>query len=79
MKVTHTHGKVFITFHRIKWENLTATENTIPRIIGILKEFIVNIIKVIAINVNPIVAKFTLNSLIIIINIFSTDFARKVY
>ena len=78
MKVTHTHRNFFITFHRIKWENLTATENAIPRIIGILKEFIVNIIKVIAINMNPIVAKFTLNSLIIIINIFSTDFARKV-
>ena len=79
MKVTNTYGKVFITFHRIKWENLTATENTIPRIIGILKEFVVNIIKVIAINVNPIVTKFTLNSSIIIINIFSADFARKVY
>ena len=76
MKVTHnhhTHGKIFITFHRIKWENLTATENTIPRIIGILKEFIVSIIKVIVINVNPIVAKFTLNTH------FSTGFARKVY
>ena len=79
MKVTHTHGKVFITFHRIKWENLTATENTIPRIIGILKEFIVNIIKVIAINVNPVVIKFTLNRSIIIIDIFSTDFAGNVY
>ena len=79
MKVTHSYGKSFITFYRIKWENLTATENTIPRIIGILKELIVNIIQVITINVNPIVAKFTLNSLILIINIFSTDFARKVY
>ena len=79
MKVTHTYGKIFITFHRIKWENLTATENRIPRIMGILKEFIVNIIKIIAINVNLIVAKFTLNSLIIIINISSTDFAREVY
>ena len=79
MKVTYTYGKIFITFQRIKWENLTATENTIQRIIGILKEFIVNIIKVIAINVNSIVAKFTLNSLIIIIKVFSTDFERKVY
>ena len=79
MRVTHTHGKVFTTFHRIKWENLTARENTIPRIIGILKGFIANIIKVIAINLNPIVTKFTLNSSIIIINIFSIDFARKVY
>ena len=58
---------------------LNGTENTIPRIIGILKEIIVNIIKVIAINVNPIVEKFALNSLIIIIKIFSTDFAKKVY
>ena len=79
MKVIHTYGKVFITFHRIKGENLTATEIAIPRIIGILKEFIVNIIKAIAINVNPKVAKFTLNSSIIFINIFPTDFARKVY
>ena len=79
IKVTHTHGKVFITFHRIKWENLAAPENAIPRIIEILKEFIVNIIKVIAINVNPIVTKVTLNSSVIIINILSTDFARKVY
>ena len=79
MKVIHTHRKIFITFDRIKWENLAATENTIPTIIGILKEFIVNIIKVIAIDVNPIVAIFALNSLIIIVNIFSTDFARKVY
>ena len=79
MKVTCTHGKNFITFHRIKWEDLTAIENTIPRIIGILKEFIVNIINVIAINVNPIVTKFMLNSSIIIINIFSIDFTRKVY
>ena len=78
MKVTHTHQKVFITFHRIKWENLTPKENTIPRIIGILKRFIVNIIKVIAINMNPIVTKVTLNSLIIIITFFSTDFAKKV-
>ena len=52
MKVNHAHGKIFITFHRIKRENLTATDNAIPRIIGILKEFIVNVIKVIAINVN---------------------------
>ena len=52
-----THGKVFITFHRINWENLAATEKTVPRIIGILKEFIVIIIKVITINVNPIVSK----------------------
>ena len=58
MKVTRAHGKVFITFHRIKWENLAATENAITRIIEILKEFIVNVIvKVIAINVNPIVTK----------------------
>ena len=79
VKVTHLHGKVFITFHRIKWKNLAATENTIPRIIGILKEFLANIIKVKAINVNPIVTKVILNSLMIINNIFSTDFARKVY
>ena len=79
MKVTHRHEKVFIIFQRIKWENMTATENTIPRIIRTLKEFIVNTIKVIAINVSPIVTKFTLNSSIIIINIFSTDFSEKVY
>ena len=53
MKVIHT--SLFITFHRIKWENLAATENTILRIIGIWKEFIVNIIEVIAINVNLVV------------------------
>ena len=63
---SHTHGKVFITFHRIKWENLTAAENTILKIMGILIEFIVNIIKVIAINVNPVVTKVTLNSSIIV-------------
>ena len=79
MNVTHTHGQVFITFHRTKWENLTETENTIPRIIGILREFTVNIIKVIAIIVNPIVTQVTLNSSIIIINIFTTDCTRKVY
>ena len=79
MKVTHIHGKVFIVFYRIKWKNLTATENTTPRIIGVLKKFIVNMTKVISINVNPIVTKVTLNSLITIINIFSTNFARKVY
>ena len=77
MKVTHTYGKVLITFHKIKWKNITETENTIPRIIRILKEFIVNIIKLIAIKVNPIVTKFTLNSSIIIINMFSTDFVRE--
>ena len=53
--------------------------NTIPRIIGILREFIVNIIKVIAIIVNAIVTQVTLNSSIIIINIFTTDCTRKVY
>ena len=62
-KIKHTHVKVIITFHINKWENLTATENTN------LEEFVVNIIKVIAINVNPIVTKVILNSLIIIINI----------
>ena len=55
MKVTHTYGKVFIIFHRIKWENLAATENTILRIIGIWKEFIVSIIEAIAVNVNLVV------------------------
>ena len=79
MKGTHIYGEIFITFQKIKWENLTARENTIPRIIGILKEFISNIIKVIVINVNPIVPEFTLNSLIIIIKIVSTGFARNVY
>ena len=78
MKVTHIHGKGFITFHRIQWKNLTATENTKPTIVGILKKFIVNIIKVIAINMNPIVTKVTLNSLVIIITFFP-DFAKKVY
>ena len=47
------------------------TENTISRIIGNLKEFIVNIIKFITVNVNLVVTKVTLNSSII-------DFARKV-
>ena len=60
-------------------ENLTATDITIPRINGILKEFIVNTIKVVTINVNPIVAKVTLNNSIIIINILSADFARNVF
>ena len=60
-------------------ENLTATEITIPRINGILKEFIVNTIKAVAINVNPIVTKVTWNSSIIIINILSADFARNVF
>ena len=44
-----------------------------------LKKFIVSIIKVIGINVNPIVTKVTLNSLITLMNNFSTDFAGKVY
>ena len=47
---------------------MTATENIIPRIIGILKKFMVNIIKVIAISVNPIATKVTLNTLITIID-----------
>ena len=47
------------------------TENTISRIIGDLKEFIVNIIKFITVNVNLVVTKVTLNSSII-------DLARKV-
>ena len=55
------------------------TENIIPRIIGILKQSIVNIIKVITIKMNPVVTKVTLNSSFVIINIVSTDFARKVY
>ena len=45
--------------------------------IGILKESIVNIIKVIAINVNPIVTKFTLNSSIIIIKFFPQTLQGK--
>ena len=52
------------------------TENTISRMIGFLKEFIVSIIKVVVINVNSVVKKVTLNNLIIVINIFSTDFAK---
>ena len=56
---------------------MNATENTIPWIIGIFKEFIVNIIKVIVINVNPIVTKVTLNSSIIIINIFPQTLQGK--
>ena len=52
------------------------TENAISRVSGILKEFIVNIIRVIANNVNSVVKKVTLNSSIIVINIFSTDFAK---
>ena len=52
------------------------SDNTISRMIGLLKEFIVNIIKVIAINVDSVVKKVTLNSSIIVINIFSTDFAK---
>ena len=71
--------KSFYTFHGIKWENLTATENAIPRIVRNLKEFIVNIIKIIKIDVNPIVKKVTLSSSISIINFFTTDFARKLH
>ena len=52
------------------------TENAISRVSGILKEFIVNIIRVIAINVNSVVKKVTLNSSIIVITIFSTDFTK---
>ena len=76
MKVTHTHGKVSITFQRIRWENLAATENAIPRIIVKIKA---KIITFIVINMNPIVTKVKLNSLIIIINNCFTDFARKFY
>ena len=36
------------------------TENAISRVSGILKDFIVNIIRVIAINVNSVVKKVTL-------------------
>ena len=54
------------------------TGNAISRVSGILKEFIVNIIKVIAINVNSVVKKVPLNSTIIAINIFSTDFTKLV-
>ena len=43
-----------------------------------MKRFIVNTIKVIVINANPIVTKLTLNSAIITINIFFIGFARKV-
>ena len=52
MKITHTPGEGFITFHRTKWENLAGTENSIPRIAGVLKKFIINVTKVIAINMN---------------------------
>ena len=38
------------------------SDNTISRMIGFLKEFIVNIIKVITINVDSVVKKVTLNS-----------------
>ena len=58
---------------------MTATENAIPRIVRNLKEFIVNIIKIIKIDVNPIVKKVTLSSSISIINFFTTDFARKLH
>ena len=47
------------------------TENTKSRLIGNLKEFIVNIIKFITVNVNLVVTKVILNSSII-------EFARKV-
>ena len=36
-------------------------QNTTPRIIGILKEFTANILLVIAIDMNPVVTKVTLN------------------
>ena len=62
MKITHTPGEGFITFHRTKWENLAGTENSIPRIAGVLKKFIINVTKVIAINMNPVVTKVALNS-----------------
>ena len=39
--------------------NLTATENTIQRIIGILKEFIVSIIKVIPVDYNTVLLVLT--------------------
>ena len=51
---------------------MAATKITIPRIIEILKEFIVNIIKFIANNVNPIVTKVTLNS-----SILSSKFSQR--
>ena len=60
MKVTHTYEKICNTFHLIEWENLAATENTIARIIGILKEFVVNIVNVN--NVNLIVTKVVWNN-----------------
>lgn len=67
MKFTYRHEIVFITFHRIKCENFATTENTMPTIIGVLKEFIVNAINFIAINANPVVKNVILNSLIIFI------------
>lgn len=45
MEVTRKHES-FITFYGIELENLAATENTTPWFIGILKGFIVNMIKV---------------------------------
>ena len=56
---------------------MAATKITIPRIIEILKEFIVNIIKFIANNVNPIVTKVTLNSSILSSKFFPKTFQGK--
>lgn len=58
---------------------MAALDNTILRMIRILKDFIINIINVIIINVNLIATKGRLNSLIIIINIIFKYFVRKGY
>ena len=49
--------KFSLLFIELNEKNLIPIENAIPRIIGLLKKFIVNTIKIIAINVNLIPIK----------------------
>lgn len=80
MEVTHKHES-FITFYGIELENLAATENTTPWFIGILKGFIVNMIKVCnESKPNSYSTKqVTFNSFIISLICFHNFAARKVY
>ena len=70
VQVIDTHEKVLVAFHRIKWENLTATLDTIPRIIGALEKFIITIIEVVAFNVNLTLTKVRLNFSITFVSFF---------
>ena len=77
MNVVATSKEVFIASSGVKRKKLPTTFYVVPGLITVLKISVIEIVKPVTINMNPIFTKVTLGSFIFVMLTFCMGTARK--